>query len=225
MESVVNNNNVEVVQQPKVLRAMATVVSYVLHPVFMPTVMAFVLYKLTPVSFMGMGNDRMGGFGWLAMIGLNSLFFPLLVVALLKGLGMNKSFLMDDPRERIIPLLSVMIFYFWMNHVMGHLSNMPLILHVLTLGSFWGIIVIFMINIFFKISMHTAAAGSMLGLLIVLMIISPVNMLEPFSIALVVAGIAGTARMLLNAHRMSEIWAGYIVGLVVMLAAYGYLLW
>jgi membrane-associated PAP2 superfamily phosphatase len=71
--------------------------------------------------------------------------------------------------------------------------------------------------------MHAVAAGGMIGILVVLMILSPVSMVLPFFAALIIAGIIGTARMLLGAHTRAEIWLGYIVGIVVQLGAYWYM--
>ncbi len=82
---------------------------------------------------------------------------------------------------------------------------------------------IFMVNIFVKVSMHTTAAGGMLGLVIVLMIISPVNMAVPLFIALLIAGLVGTARLLLGAHKRGDVWLGYLIGIIVQVAAYFYL--
>lgn len=207
----------------KPLRSLAKVASYVFHPVFMPGVMAYILYILTAdTEFAGIPKESF--YRWLAMIVLNTAFFPLFTVALLKGLGFIKSIHMTEQRDRIIPLIACMIFYFWANFVIGNpLSGAPLILHTLTLGSFWGIIAVFMVGIFYKVSMHTAAAGGMLGILLVLMLISPVNMVMPLFIGLIIAGIIGTARMILGAHRIWEIWLGYFIGIAVQVTAYLYL--
>lgn len=207
----------------KPLRVLANVASYVFHPVFMPPVMAYVLFVLTrDTDFAGIPDRSF--YMWLAMIILNTVLFPLLTVGLLKGLGFIKSIHMKEPKDRIIPLIGCMIFYFWANFVIGNpVSGAPLILHTLTLGSFWGIIAIFIVNIFYKVSMHTAAAGGMLGLLLVLMFTSPVNMAVPLFVGLLIAGIVGTARLILGAHKMWEIWLGYFIGMAVQVAAYLYL--
>lgn len=206
--------------QPKFLRGIATALSYILHPVFMPLYMTLALYRLAPVSFTGVSDKDF--IRMLAQIVQLTIFYPLLVVVLLKGLGFIKSILMHDPKERIVPLMATMIFYFWVYWVFRNTAS-PFILKVLLLGTFWGVIAIFMLNIFFKISMHATAAGSMIGILIVLMRTSPVNMVIPFFIALVVAGIMGTSRLILGAHRLNQVVAGYILGLLVMLTAYGFL--
>lgn len=206
--------------QPKGLRIIATIVSYLFHPVFMPTVMAIALYKLAPANFAGISPMKFSQIELQFII--NTAFFPLLIVFLLKAVGFIESIQLHSPKDRIIPLIGVMTCYFWMNLVVKN-QDYPSLLHILSLGSFWGIIAVFMINIFFKISMHTAAAGSMLGILMVLMFVSPVNMVLPLFLALFIAGIIGTARMILKAHAHGEIWLGYIVGIVVQLAAYLYL--
>lgn len=207
----------------KALRIIASIVSYICHPVFMPLIMAFMLNVLSPVSFAGITPKQQGLL--LINIAISSVMFPLFAILLMKPLGFITSYHMPTAKERTIPLMVTMIFYFWISHVFDSMTAIPvpLILKVLMLGNFWGIIVLFIINIFTKISMHTAAAGGMLGIIIVLMISSPVNMIIPFFAAMIVAGIIGTARLLLNAHQKGDIWLGYLVGIVAQIAAYIYL--
>ena len=68
------------------------------------------------------------------------------------------------------------------------------------------------------------AEGGMLGILIVLLIMSPVQMAIPLFTGIVIAGLSGTSRLLLGAHTQFEIWTGYVLGILVMLVAYWYLL-
>ena len=100
----------------------------------------------------------------------------------------------------------------------------PFILRVMLLGDFWGVLLLFMVNIFYKASMHTSAAGGFLGVMIVLLMINPVNMVLPLFVSLLICGIIGTARLLTGAHKPAEIWVGYGLGIIVQVAAYLYLL-
>ncbi len=211
-------------QYSAALRVLAMVASYVFHPVFMPAVMTVALFHLAPVSFAGYTPKAFFAILLLPVI-VNTLFFPLIGVLLCKGVGFIESIHLKTTKDRIIPLLISMIFYFWAFHVFRNTTDfyVPHILQVLLLGSFWGVITVFMINIFVKVSMHTAAAGSMLGILLILMFTSPVNMVLPFFLALIIAGIIGTARMILQAHYKAEIWLGYLAGILVQLCAYWYL--
>jgi len=186
-------------------------------------VLALVLYKLSPASFQGVPPKQLGL--WFISIGITAVFFPLFSIGLMKPLGFITSYQMPTAKERTIPLMSSMIFYFWISHVFNSMPGtpVPLIFKVLFLGNLWGIVVLFMINIFTKISMHTAAAGGMIGIIIVLMNISPVNMTVPLMVSIVIAGIIGTARMVLGVHQKGDIWLGYIVGIIVQLGAYAYM--
>ncbi len=208
---------------PKPLRFLASVVSYLCHPIFMPLIMTLALMNLSPNSFAGVTPKQQGM--WVLMIAQTAVFFPLFSILLMKPLGFITSFHMPTTKERIIPLMATMIFYFWISHVFNSIPDVtvPLIIKVLMLGNFWGVIVLFIINIFTKISMHTAAAGGMVGILIVLMIVSPVNMVMPFFVSMVIAGIIGTARLVLGVHQRGDIWLGYIIGILVQLGAYIYM--
>jgi hypothetical protein len=207
--------------QSKPLRFLAHVVSFVFHPVFMPTVLVLMLYVLAPSSFAGVDSKMFGKF--LGIIVINTLIFPLITTLLLKALGFLQSIYMHDAKDRIIPLIATMIFYFWAYNVFKNIES-PFILRVMLLGNFWGVILMFIVNIFYKVSMHTSSAGGFLGVLIVLLLINPVNMMLPLFVSIVTCGIIGTARMLLGAHKPFEIWMGYILGIIVQIAAYLYLL-
>lgn len=183
--------------------------------------MSLVLYLVLPASFASLPKELAPR--WLGVIALLTIFFPLVTLLLMKALGFVQSIQLKTSRERIMPLMATMIFYFWVSHVFNHFPQVPLLLRALLLGSFWAIIAVFMCNIFVKISMHTAAAGGMVALMTLLLFHSPANMFLPVSVALLIAGLIGTARMYLREHRIAEIWLGYIVGFLAQLGAWWWL--
>ncbi|GAA4469719.1 hypothetical protein GCM10023093_29650 [Nemorincola caseinilytica] len=221
-ERTATNTVNEQAVQPKAtaMQTVANLISVIFHPVFMPLAMALVIYKLAPAGFAGMQPKQVVLL--FASIGISTLFFPLFAIGLMKPLGFIGSFRMPAARDRIIPLLATMIFYFWISHVFNNLPAMPLALRVLLRGNFWGIILVFLANIFTKVSMHTAAAGGMIGILIVLLMTSPANMILPLFVGLIVAGIIGSARLALGAHQRGDVWLGYIIGIIAQLGAYVY---
>jgi len=204
----------------KSLRLPAKIITYLFHPMFMPVVMAIVMSYFNKSEYAGITNAQRGSI--LVNIILNTIFFPLITTLLLKALGFIESIQLRTSKERIIPLIATMIFYFWNYWSLKHL-NTPLSLRVLMLGAYWGVILVFMANIFIKVSMHTAAAGGAIGVVIVSMMIGNYNLLIPLLFTMLVAGIIGTARMVLQAHKPGEIWLGYMIGILVQLGAYLYL--
>ncbi len=205
------------VEQPKSI--FASIISYVFHPIFMPMAMTLLIYYFFKPEFVGLVNKVPF---WLGMVFINTIMFPLLSVFLLKRLGFIKSIKMEDPKDRIIPLIIIMIFYFWAYQVFKNF-NAPFLIRILFLGSFWGIIAVFMTNIFFKVSMHTAGAGGAVGIALLVLLFFEPGFIIPFSIVMLVAGLVGTARMKLGAHIALEIWLGYFLGIASQVGAYWFL--
>lgn len=216
------NAPVPVAHPSALVRGVAHVISVIFHPVFMPVIMSLVIYKLAPAGFAGLQPKQLGLM--FISIAVSTVLFPLFSILLMKPLGFIDSYQMPTAKERTIPLMVIMIFYFWISHVFNNMAGVvPLALKVLLLGNFWGIIIVFLVNIFTRVSMHTSAAGGMIGIVAVLLIISPANMILPFFAALVAAGIIGSARMFLGAHQRGDVWLGYIIGIIVQLGAYIYI--
>ena len=213
----------DVTTQPKGTRLLAEIISYLFHPVFFPLFTALAVYYTAPAAFAGASGKLIGL--WFISIAITAVFFPLFSIGLMKPLGFIGSFKMETARERTIPLMASMIFYFWISHVFNSRSdNPPLALKVLLLGNLWGIILVFLANIFVKVSMHTSVAGGLIGIMLVLMMMGPANaVIVPLIIASIVAFIMGWARTKLNAHEPGDIWLGYVIGIIVQLGAYAYM--
>ena len=88
------------------------------------------------------------------------------------------------------------------------------------LGACLAIFVALFINIFSKISLHAIGVGSLVALLFVLVRISTYDMRLLLLAAVLVAGIVGTARLILQAHDIREIYSGYLVGFTGQFVAF-----
>jgi hypothetical protein len=187
----------------------------------MPVLLSVIIWRIQPAAFAGMSQKTLL-FRFISLAS-TTIFFPLLTVALLKALGFLQSVHMRVSKDRVIPLIATMTFYFWAQQVFSHLADTPKIINILLLGSFWGVILVFMCSIFFKVSMHTAAAGGAIGIMTVLLFVSPFNMLAAFLTTIIIGGVVGTARLILREHTNFELWVGYFIGLIVQLVAWWYL--
>ena len=206
---------------PGALSAFARFISYLFHPVFMPVLLSVVLWRLLPADFAGMSQKTL--LFRLISLASTTIFFPLLTVALLKALGFLQSIHMRVAKDRIIPLIATMTFYFWAQQVFSHLTDTPKIINILLLGAFWGIILLFLASIFFKVSMHTTAAGGAIGIMIVMLVLSPINLLPALIATILIGGVVGTTRLILREHTPAELWLGYAIGIIVQLGAWWYL--
>ena len=71
-----------------------------------------------------------------------------------------------------------------------------------------------LVNIWYKISTHTAAIGGICGGIIAHSLIMGFNPVWWLSCAILLAGAVGTARMMLRIHTLSEVCTGFLVGLI-----------
>jgi membrane-associated phospholipid phosphatase len=71
------------------------------------------------------------------------------------------------------------------------------------------------VNLFWKISTHTAAIGGVAGALIAFSGTFSYNPVWWLCIIIIVAGILGTSRMILRQHSLSQVVAGFLLGFIL----------
>ncbi|ASZ10451.1 hypothetical protein KTO58_23350 [Chitinophaga pendula] len=207
---------------PASIRTVAQVISYVLHPLFIPTIVTFLVLQAMPEYFVTFKQESIRlPFDTLYFRVISiSLVFPLLVVLLSRQLGFVSSIYLQSQRDRIIPYVGTVIFYFWAFYTFKRQGIAPPFFNAFFLGTFIAIIASFIANIYLKISMHTIGWGGVIGFLLSLMWGMHMNVTFPLIITFFVAGMVGTARLILHAHTRPEVNAGFIVGIVSQLIAY-----
>jgi membrane-associated phospholipid phosphatase len=77
-----------------------------------------------------------------------------------------------------------------------------------------------MINVWWKISTHTAGIGGVAGALFVFSEVFSFNPTWWFCLVLIVAGVLGTSRMILRQHTLSQVIVGFLVGFVSPIIVY-----
>jgi hypothetical protein len=95
----------------KPLRMLAQAVSWVAHPLFVPAIIAGILLFMHPINELMVPYDIR--IRIMAMVMINTVLFPGLLVFLLFRLGFLNSIYMESQKDRIIPLVVGLMFYFW----------------------------------------------------------------------------------------------------------------
>lgn len=198
------------------------IISLIFHPIFMPVYLAFLIVAFVPNSF----PDLFGRKYNMVMIMLAMLMigFPLISLAIMKGLGMLKNFTMRNVKERFIPMIAVATFYLWTFMMFKPDSKTAFatdpVLSNMILGSVVSIFLAFFFNSFYKISLHAIAAGGMLSVIMNIMPIASFNMTYIFIGAIVLAGLIATARLYLKEHTNKEVYMGFFAGYFAQFFAY-----
>ncbi len=202
-----------------VYRRIAQVFAVLLHPLFIPGVVAAWILLLHPIHIILLPEGTRVRL--LAMVLLNTVFFPALVVFLLWRLGFISGIQLKGQKERITPLIISIIFYFWAWNVSRNLEDVPQALIQWLLGVFLCSCAAMFTNIFMKISLHTLAMGSLMVFSLLMLLHDPYWPHWMLHLSILLAGISGTARLLREAHRPGEVYAGYLAGAMCQLAAWG----
>jgi hypothetical protein len=196
--------------QPAALRFLGHLVSVLFHPLFIPLyVCCFILYW-HPLVFAGYSPyEKLRS---LASVAVNLTLLPAFTVFLLWRLNFVSSIYLKTQKERIIPFAATMLFSFWCWNVFRNLPDYPEHFTNFLLGTFITIIAGWLANIYFKISMHGLAAGSMAGFVIAVAITGEGSSGQYIATALLLAGSICTARLLVSDHHPFEVYAGLFLG-------------
>lgn len=203
-------------------RTFANIISYLFHPLLFPAFGTAAIIFANPHLF---GNfDFRQQFLWIFLVFVLTFVFPVVWLVMMRKLQMIDSLKLETTRERIIPYIATATFYLW-TYRMFHPSTSNTmfaneLISSMMLGAAIAIFIGFFINIFMKVSIHAIGAGCFFGLALVLARISDFNLTFLLIGSILVGGMIGTARLVLEAHRPAEIFTGYLVGFVGLFVAF-----
>jgi hypothetical protein len=200
----------------------AKIISYVFHPLFIPTyVFIFLIYQV-PYEFAGITEFqlklRLFSIFWLTA------FFPAFAVFLLWRLKFSESIFLRTQKERIVPYVITMFFYWWMYYLSRNFTDQPAVLKFFYMGIFLATAVGLVLNNYFKISLHAMALGGALAAIILFAMYYQLPLGVSISIATLITGIVCTSRFLVSDHTNKEIYAGLLVGVGCQVGAYWFVM-
>jgi hypothetical protein len=215
-------------QAPKVLQFIAKLISYVFHPLFIPTyIFLFLVYKFPFAFQIDTRHDavfelKLSLFSTFWM----TAFFPAFAVFILWRLKVIKSIFLRTQKERIIPFFINMFFYWWMYYLSINMANdkialkQPEVLKFFYFGIFISTVVGVLINNFIKISLHGLAAGGALAAVILFSLYYHANINIYIVYGIILTGCILTARLIVSNHTQTEIYTGLLVGIACQLIGY-----
>jgi len=197
-------------------RFTASFFSYVFHPLFISSyVMAFLIF-VHPMAFSEYDHPT-HVLRFLSIV-LNSALFPLFSVFLMWRLKLFvTSMYLHDQKERIVPYIVAMIFYFWTWYTFKNIPDTPLIAVQFLAGSFLALIFAFFCNIWFKISIHTVALGNALMFFFLFTFTDNYASGLYLALAVGITGLVATSRLTVGNHSTFEVWSGLFVGMLAQL--------
>jgi hypothetical protein len=195
-----------------VQRKMAEIISVVFHPLFIPlyglliiftapTLFWYIPFKVKKILFL--------------VVITNNVILPFSLMPFFRYRNIISSWVIENRRERIVPLLAVSFFYSITSVIMFRLQ-IPVFLKAYIFSTSFIAITATIINFWWKISLHSIGAGALAGIVIVLSF----QMMVPLTWFLVPVIVAGglvlSSRLKLNSHSSPQVYIGYFAGLAGM---------
>jgi hypothetical protein len=205
-------------QQVSFARIPAKIISYIFHPLFIPTYVFFWLLNRFPYAFAGI--TPMALFARKITVFWMTAFFPAFAVFLLWRLKFIDSIMLRSQKERMAPYIITMIFYWWMWYLSRNFTDQPVVLKFFFLSVFFATVAGLILNSFFKISMHGMGVGGLLVFVVISSFWYQAYLGLDITVAMLITGTVCTARLILGEHNNFEVYAGLIVGALCQLIAY-----
>lgn len=192
----------------------ARVVSFIFHPLLMPTYLFSILAWTLPTSLEPIGPDRQLKF--LLFIFVVTFLLPFLNVGIFKAFGTIRTFTMEERKERLIPFVFISAIYVAVTYLFYSQTRMNLNDNFLRLMVIIDLLVVVatITTFFFKVSVHSISAWGLIGIMVPLNKISEVpTLFYPTLCTIVLAGIIMSARLQLGVHNSREVMWGAVLGL------------
>lgn len=185
-------------------------ISYVFHPLLAPVAgLWFVFHTHTYLNFIIPPQLQRALY---IVVFIVTFVFPVLSSIALLILGQINSLEMKTVEERRLPYLLTAIYYSLGYYMLTSKVQLPQPISIVLLGANISVVLALLVNIQWKMSVHTVGIGGIAGMLLGFSNLLQVNILTDLIVVLLIAGLIGYARLRLNTHTPAQIYVGFTAG-------------
>lgn len=208
-----NSYNLNVVFNLIMKQNFAKIISYLFHPVFVPTyAFALILFTNNYFSYFFSASIK-----WLLLAVTFSFtaLLPILNLMILKRFRLISSFFLQNARERTFPYLITTLFYVGLIYLIKDFK-LPGIYVSFLIASAICISIAALINLKWKISAHLIGNGGLTGSILAISWILHQNWLHWLCLMLLISGLTAFARIALEEHTPQQTYVGFLLGFIGM---------
>ncbi len=190
----------------------ARIMSMIFTPFYLPLVGLVALFVFSYMSLLPLAYKL----PMLLTVYFFTILSPSLLIHLYRKVQGWTSRELGRKERRIVPYIISILCYFGCFFLMEY-HNTPRAISIILVAALMIQMICAFINIWWKISTHTAAIGGVAGGLVTYSIAFSFNPIWWLSFVILLAGMVGSARMILRQHSLSQVVTGFLVGLVCAL--------
>ncbi|WP_195596251.1 hypothetical protein [Bacteroides cellulosilyticus] len=145
-----------------------------------------------------------------------TILMPMLTIFLFRKINGFSPEDLGERKRRFMPfLLTITSYVFCL--VMMHRLNIPWYMTGIILAALIMMVICIVVNLKWKLSEHMAGVGAIVGGLVSFSALFGYNPVWWLCLFILIAGVLGTARIILQHHTLGEVLVGFAVGLICSL--------
>lgn len=196
----------------KTLIRTAKVISAVFTPFSIPFLAFLVLFIFSYLRIMPLQYKLIV----LGVVYCFTILMPTLTIFIFRKInGFSPEELVERKRRYIPFILTITSYVFCL--LMMHRLNIPWYMTGIILSALVVMIICVIVNLKWKLSEHMAGVGAVIGGLVAFSALFSYNPVWWLCLFILVAGVLGTARIILRHHTLGEVMGGFAVGLICSL--------
>ncbi len=144
---------------------------------------------------------------------------PAILMVLLKKVRAIESLKMDDRKERMLPLAMMAVIYYITYYSLRR-TGILITFNLFLLGTTIVTLFTLVVNMYTKISLHMVSMGGIAGALLGLLLNYPIDLQWMLYLLILLSGLVGYARLTVSNHTLRQVYNGFMMGFVIMLALF-----
>jgi len=195
-------------EKPDFLNSLAKIFSVVFHPLLMLVYgMAIIFSAPTLFGYLPVQIKKL----MFLIVLVNNVFLPVSLLPFFMHRGIISSWTVNERKERTIPLILTTLLYGVTSYIIFR-YQIPLFLKSYIFSAFFLSLIVTLINLWWKISLHSVGAGALLGIVLILSLRTHTSLVEYLILVIITGGLVLSSRLKLNYHNPQQVWLGYLTG-------------
>lgn len=198
--------------EEKTLIRVACMVSAVFTPFSIPFLAFLILFLFSYLSIMPIQYKLIV----LGIVYCFTIMIPVLAIFIFKKINGFSAQELGERKKRYVPFFLTITSYVFCLLMMNRL-NIPWYMSGIILAALIMMVICIVVNLKWKLSEHMAGAGAVIGGLVAFSALFGYNPVWWLCLFILVAGVLGTARIILGHHTLGEVMGGFAVGFICSL--------
>lgn len=185
----------------------AKTLSTIFNPFYLPLLGIVALFLFSYLNMLPWAYK----FIVIVLVGCFTILLPTVLINFYRKYNGWTLFQLGAKERRVVPYVISSLCYLGCIYIM-HTIHIPHFMASVLLSALIIQLICAAINLWWKISTHSAAAGAAVGALMAFAIIFDFNPIWWLCLFLIISGAVGSSRIILHQHTVAQVFTGSIVG-------------